>query len=90
MGAVFSIFAGMIQWWPLISGFVMEGNLLIAQFIVMFLGVKMTFFPQHFLGLAGMPRRYVDYADGFTYWNGISSIGSFITVTGVVMFCYIL
>ena len=68
----------------------MSPQLLKAQFWCIFLGVNITFFPQHFLGLNGMPRRYCDYPDGFTYWNTVSRIGRDLTVFRVVMFLYII
>jgi cytochrome c oxidase subunit I len=55
---------------------------------VMFIGVNMVFFPQHFLGLAGMPRRYIDYPDAFAGWNFVSSIGSYVSGVGVLIFLY--
>nr|UHA56264.1 cytochrome c oxidase subunit 1 [Bipalium adventitium] len=90
LGAVFSIFGGFIHWWPLFSGCNMNPFFLFSHFWVMFIGVNLTFFPQHFLGLQGMPRRYVDYADDFIFWNKISSIGSIISLVGVVFFFYVL
>lgn len=90
IGAVFAIMAGVIHWFPFSYGLLMNPYLLKGQFWVMFLGVNMTFFPQHFLGLNGMPRRYCDYPDSFTYWNNVSRIGSVITVFSVVFFMYIL
>ena len=86
LGAVFAIFAAWYYWFPKMTGYMYSEFLGNLHFWVMFVGVNLVFFPQHFLGLAGMPRRYIDYPDAFAGWNYVSSIGAYITVVGVVIF----
>jgi cytochrome c oxidase subunit 1 len=90
MGAVFAFFAGFYYWFWKISGYTyneMYGN---VHFWLMFIGVNLTFFPMHFVGLAGMPRRIPDYPDNYYYWNILSSFGSIISSVSVIVFFYLI
>jgi cytochrome c oxidase subunit 1 len=86
LGAVFAIFAGWYYWFPKMSGYMYSERLGQLHFWLTFIGANILFFPQHFLGLAGMPRRIADYPDAFGYWNWWSSVGSYITATGTIVF----
>jgi cytochrome c oxidase subunit I len=86
LGAVFAIFAGWYYWFPKITGYMYSELIGKLHFWVTFIGVNLVFFPQHFLGLAGMPRRYVDYPDAFAGWNHVSSFGAYISFVGMIIF----
>jgi cytochrome c oxidase subunit 1 len=88
LGAVFSIFAGFYYWFPKMTGYMYNERLGNLHFWLLFVGVNLVFFPQHFLGLAGMPRRYVDYPDAYALWNFWSSIGAYIAGIGTLVFLY--
>ena len=90
MGAVSSVFAGFFYWLPIISATPYNFFLADLIFFIFFFGVNITFFPMHFLGFSGMPRRIPDYPDAFTGWNHLSSIGSLITVISIVFFIILL
>ena len=88
LGAVFAIFAGWYYWFPKMYGYMYNEGIAKLHFWVTFIGVNLVFFPQHFLGLAGMPRRYIDYPEVFAGWNLISSYGSYLSAVGVLIFLY--
>ena len=90
MGVVFAIFGGMYFWFEKITGLKIPEVAGQLHFWITFIGVNLTFFPMHFLGLAGMPRRIPDYPDMFFGWNQVASIGSLITTIGLVYFLLLL
>jgi cytochrome c oxidase subunit 1 len=86
LGAVFAIFAGWYYWFPKITGYMYSESLGKLHFWLTFIGVNLAFFPMHFLGMSGMPRRVADYPDAFAGLNQISSIGAYISAAGLVVF----
>jgi cytochrome c oxidase subunit 1 len=90
LGAVFAIFAGFYYWAGKMWGYQYSEFWGQVHFYMTFIGVNLTFFPQHFLGLAGMPRRYVDYPDAYAYWNYLSSIGSFFSAAATLVFLWVI
>lgn len=86
LGALFGAYAGFYYWFPKMSGKMIPEWCGKLHFITTFIGTNVTFFPQHFLGLAGMPRRYVDYPDAYAGWNYVSSVGSYITMASTLFF----
>nr|UTN43050.1 cytochrome c oxidase subunit 1 [Degeeriella rufa] len=90
MGAVFAALGGLFHWSAVIFGVVLNQKWLKVHFVVTFLGVNLTFFPQHFLGLNGMPRRYSDYPDVYYMWNTISSLGSHVSCVSLGLLMFIL
>ena len=90
MGAVFALYSAWYYWIPKILGVNYNWSLAKIHFWLLFLGVNITFFPQHFLGLQGMPRRISDYPDAFWGWNFVSSVGSLISVIATWLFLHIL
>jgi cytochrome c oxidase subunit 1 len=90
LGAVFAIFAGFTYWFPLFSGRMFPEWAGRIHFWGTFVGVNLLFFPMHFLGLAGMPRRIPDYPDGFAFWNAVSSLGALLALAATVFFIVML
>jgi cytochrome c oxidase subunit I len=86
VGAVFAIFAGWYYWFPKMTGYGYSETIAKTHFWLMFIGTNLAFFPMHFLGLAGMPRRVADYPDAFADWNRISSFGAYISAIGLLVF----
>ena len=86
LGAVFAIFAGWYYWFPKMTGYEYSEFFGKLHFWMTFIGANILFFPQHFLGLAGMPRHYADYPEAYHYWNQISSYGSYITAVATLVF----
>lgn len=90
MGAVFALFAGFYFWFTFVTGKAIPEFLSQLHFWITFIGVNLTFFPMHFLGLAGMPRRIPDYPDCYYLWNSVASWGSMLTALGLILFFYII
>jgi len=89
MGAIFGIFAAFYFWVGKITGCQYNEAMGQAHFWMFFLAVNLTFFPMHFLGLAGMPRRILDYPDAFAGWNAVASFGSYLSALSLLYFFYI-
>jgi heme/copper-type cytochrome/quinol oxidase subunit 1 len=90
LGAVFGIFLGLVIWLPILFNCFLNSNMIKAQFIILFLGANITFFPQHFLGVCGIPRRYQDYWEGWYLWNRIRSFGRYISLFGALFFILVI
>lgn len=90
LGVVFGVFGGYYFWSPKIFGLYYNEKLAQIQFWILFIGANCTFFPQHFLGLQGLPRRYPNYPDAYYGWNLLSSFGSIVSTISIFLFFYIL
>jgi len=88
IGAVFALLGGFVNWFSLFTGLTLNPSFLKAQFFVIFVGVNLTFFPIHFLGLAGIPRRYSDFPDYYIGWNFLARVGSMISIFSVILFLF--
>ena len=89
IGAVFTIIVGLSVWWPIVTG--TNSNLIISelQFFTLFLGVNLTFFPIHFLGIQGIPRRYREYLSSYSIWHLIASLGRILRIVSILFLVYI-
>jgi heme/copper-type cytochrome/quinol oxidase subunit 1 len=90
IGAVYGIFTGLTLWWRFLLGLTYNKIIIGVFYRALFLGVNITFFPLHFAGLQGYPRKYIDYQDRVSLWHIISSFGSVISVFALIIFIYII
>ncbi|VDN84213.1 unnamed protein product [Brugia pahangi] len=90
LGAVYGIFCGFCLWLPYMYGISFDGSLMIAIFFCFFIGTNMTFFPMHFAGIQGIPRKVLDYPDCYSIFQVFSSLGSVITFIGFILFNYLM
>jgi len=90
IGAIFGIFRGVHLWFPLFFSFYINKIIIKIHFFIFFIGVNITFFPQHFLGINGIPRRYSDYPDFYIFWNLVSSFGALISFISIFIFKFTL
>lgn len=90
IGAVFAILGGLVYWFPLFTRVGLNQIILKIHFILTFVGVNVTFFPQHFLGLTGIPRRYTDYPGVFCLWNAVSTLGSTLSTLATLFLFFII
>ena len=90
LGAAFSVFAGIYYYWGKMTGRMYSEWMGKLHFWMMFIGSNVTFFPQHFLGRQGMPRRYIDYPEAFALWNYVSSLGAFLAFASFILFFWIM
>ena len=90
MGALFGALAGFFYWFTLVTGRKFSESLAKIQFYTLFLGVNITFFPMHIIGVSGMPRRVLNYDPMFSDWNFISTIGSYISMFSLFLFIYVI
>lgn len=88
MGAVFALFGGFYYWYPIITTYNYNELWATIHFILLFIGVNVTFAPMHFLGLSGMPRRILDYPDPYLLWNTVASFGSWISLISIIPFLF--
>ena len=88
IGALFTLFCGWYYWFPKMTGYMYNEFLGKLHFWLLFIGVNVTFFPQHFSGMAGMARRHADYPDALSGWNYVSTVGSWISVAGMAVFFF--
>ena len=85
IGAVFSVMVGFIHFFPFLTGITLHKRLVLSHFLILFVGVNLTFFPQHFLGLIGMPRRCFDYLEEFSLLNSLSSFGRLVSISSLLL-----